>query len=111
MRFIILAALAAMGFAASAPKISGAPGQTHQLRGLYTRVHVAKAGDSIASLVLEYGTTRGALESINPGLDLEHLKPGDRVYVMSRPGVFQKVQSGLTISDVARAYQVNSEYL
>jgi murein DD-endopeptidase MepM/ murein hydrolase activator NlpD len=65
----------------------------------------------MASLVQEYRTTRGALESLNPGLDLEHLKPGDRVYIMSRPGVFQKVQSGLTISDVARAYQVNSEYL
>ena len=118
-----MAALAAVGLTLS-PEAANPAGRTagvagasgpvepaHQLRGLYTTMHVARAGDSVGSLVQEYHTTRGALESLNPGLNLENIKPGDRVYVMSRPGVFQKVQAGLTISDVARAYQVNSEYL
>ena len=111
MRLILLAAFAAMSLGASAPKPAGPAGPTHQLKGLYTMVHVARSGDTMASLIQQYRTTRGALESLNPGINFDGLKPGERVYVMSRPGVFQKVQAGLTISDVARAYQVNSEYL
>ena len=108
---LLLAALAAAGVFAASPQAPETPGEIPQLRGLYTTVHAAKPGETAASLVQTYRTTRGSLESLNPGLDLEHLKPGDHVYVLSRPGVFQKVQEGLTISDVARAYQVNSEYL
>lgn len=110
MRLLLLAALAAMSLGAT-PREGVEVKREHRLKGLYTILHVAREGDSLSSLVAEYGTSRGAIESINPGLDLDSLKPGDRVYVNSRPGVFQKVQSGLTISDVARAYQVNSEYL
>ena len=106
-----MALLAATGMAAGAPKGRVVVEPAHQLKGLYTTIHVARTGDSLASLVASYRTSRGALESLNPGLDLENLKPGDRIYIMSRPGVFQKVQAGLTISDVARAYQVNSDYL
>ena len=111
MRLLLLALLASAGIAAESPKGTAAVEPGHQLKGLYTTVHVARAGDTMANLVMEYRTTRGALESLNPGLNLDSLKPGDRIYVMSRPGVFQKVQPGLTISDIARAYQVNSEYL
>ena len=81
---------------------SGSP-----LKGMYVAIHVVRRGETAASLVRTFGTTRGTLESLNQSLDLGLLKPGDRVRILSRPGVFQKLQYGLTVSDVALAYQVD----
>lgn len=87
---------------------SSAPGS---LQGLYVVVHVVRGGDSAASLVRAYKTTRGTLEGLNPHLNLDGLKEGDRVRILSQPGVFQKLQPGLTVSDVALAYQTSRDEL
>ncbi len=67
-------------------------------------VHEVRKGENVTSLIKTYQTTRGTLESLNSSLKLDRLKPGDRVKILSRPGVFQTLQPGLTISDVALAY-------
>jgi len=106
MKYLVRAALlAALCLGASAP-----PGEP-RLKGLSVFIHVARSGDTVVSLVRKYNTSKGSLETLNPGLNLDALKPGDQVKVMSAPGVFQKVQQGLTVYDVSRAYDVNAEYL
>ncbi len=79
---------------------AGAPG----LRGLSVRVHTVRKGESAPAIIRKYRTTRGSLEALNPRLDLDALKTGDRVAILSRPGVFQRLHRGLTVSDVARVY-------
>jgi len=77
------------------------------LRGLSVSVHVVRTGETLDGLIKQYQTTRGTLESQNPGVNLDDLKTGDRIRILSRPGVFQKLQPGLTISDVAAVYQMS----
>src|ERR1043166_8836834 len=81
------------------------------LRGLYVSLHTMRTGESVGTILKQYQTTRGTLESQNPNVNLDDLKPGDRIRILSRPGVFQKLQPGLTISDVAVAYQLKPQQL
>jgi murein DD-endopeptidase MepM/ murein hydrolase activator NlpD len=81
---------------------SAEPGEG--LRGMHVVVHAVRQGESVDAILKRYRTTRGTLESLNQHLDLDALKPGDRVRILSRPGVFQRLQPGLTVSDVALAY-------
>lgn len=74
------------------------------LRGLSVRVHTVRRGETAPALIRKYRTTRGSLEALNPRVDLDRLQQGDRVAILSRPGVFQRLHRGLTVSDVARVY-------
>jgi murein DD-endopeptidase MepM/ murein hydrolase activator NlpD len=94
---------------ALAPGASCAQGGA--LRGLYVSLHTMRTGESVGTILKQYQTTRGTLESQNPNVNLDDLKPGDRIRILSRPGVFQKLQPGLTISDVAVAYQLKPQQL
>lgn len=97
--------------AAAALLLPAAEPARASLEGLYVFVHVVRAGETAVSLVRQYGTTRGTLESLNPRLNLDALKAGDRVRIQSRPGVWQKLQPGLTVSDLALAYETSREDL
>jgi murein DD-endopeptidase MepM/ murein hydrolase activator NlpD len=77
------------------------------LHGLAVTLHVVRPGETLAMLLKQFQTTRGSLEGLNASVNLDALKPGDRVRIPSRPGVFHTMQSGLTISDIATAYQVS----
>ncbi len=81
------------------------------LRGLHVTMHTVRAGETVASIVQTYATSRGAIESLNPGINLDNLKTGDVVKILSRAGVFQKLNAGFTLYDVARAYQVKVDEL
>ncbi len=81
------------------------------LHGIHVTVHEVRAGETAESLLKRYRTTRGTLESLNPGLDLDSLAAGVRIRILSRPGIFQKVQPGVTVSDLALAYQISNEDL
>lgn len=81
------------------------------LRGLSVTLHVVRAGETAATLVKQFQTTRGSLEGLNASVNLDALKPGDRILIPSRPGVFHTLQTGLTVSDIANAYQVSPEEL
>ena len=81
------------------------------LSGLYVALHPVRSGETVDTLLRDFRTTRGTLESLNPGVDLNRLKPGDRVRILSRPGVFERLERGLTASDVAAAYQVELDDL
>lgn len=94
-----------------AASLGGSPGHAGALRGLYVSLHTMRPGESVGTILKQYQTTRGTLESQNPNMNLDDLKPGDRIRILSRPGVFQKLQPGLTISDVAVAYQLSPQQL
>ena len=75
------------------------------LRGIHVVIHEVRAGETLDSLLQRYRTTRGTLESLNSAVDFANLKPGTRIRILSRPGVFHRVQAGLTLSDIADAYE------
>ena len=43
-----------------------------------SRLHTFAMGDTLASIATQYATTIATLRSLNPGRDLDTLKPGDR---------------------------------
>lgn len=90
---------------------AGVKASDYSLKGLHVIVHVARNGESAESLIQRYKTTRGTLESMNPGVNLEEIRPGDRIKILSRPGVFQKLQRTMTISDLSFAYQISVDEL
>ena len=81
------------------------------LQGLSVTVHTVRQGETLATLLAAFSTTKQTLEGQNPNLSLEALKPGDRVRILSRPGYFQAINPGLTVSDIALAYQIPREQL
>jgi len=81
------------------------------IKRMYVTVHTVRPGEDTTALLRRYGVTRGTLESLNPELDFGALKPGSRVKVLSRSGVFQRLRPGLTLSDVADAYRVERDAL
>ena len=81
------------------------------IKNMYVTVHTVRAGEDAAAVSRRYRVNLGTLESLNQGLDLGALKPGDRVKVLSRSGVFQRLRPGLTLSDVADAYRVERDAL
>jgi len=83
----------------------------YAVKGMYVAIHTVRSGETVGSLIRIYRTTRGTLESLNPAVNLDQIRAGDRVRILSRPGVFQKLQSGLTVSDVAQAYQIDRDLL
>jgi len=91
--------------------LAGAPAGAGSLTGLYVAIHTMQPGESAASLGKTYGINRGTLAALNPAVDLDRLKPGDRVRIQSRPGAFQTLDAGLTLYDVALAYQVELDDL
>ena len=48
-----------------------------------SRLHTFAMGDTLASIATQYATTIATLRSLNPGRDLDTLKPGDRLVVPS----------------------------
>lgn len=102
---LLLAALAGAG---ARPALGEPPaGASAGLQGMYVTIHTVREGENVGSLVQRYRTTRGTLEGLNSHLNLDVLRPGDRVRILSRPGVFQKLQPGLTVSDIAQVYQMD----
>ena len=100
--------LAALGVWAAGPAFAvETPESPAGLQGLYVTIHMVRQGETVSSLVHRYRTTRGTLEGLNSHLNLDALRPGDRVRILSRPGVFQKLQPGLTVSDIAQVYQMD----
>ena len=83
------------------------PGPEAGLQGMFVTIHAVRAGETVASLIHRYRTTRGTLEGLNSHLNLDSLRPGDRVRILSRPGVFQRLSPGLTVSDIAQVYQLD----
>jgi lysostaphin len=87
------------------------PEAASALKGIYVAVHTVRAGETVGSIIRIYRTTRGTLESLNPTVNLDQIRSGERIRILSRPGVFQKLQTGLTVSDVAQAYQIDRDVL
>ena len=100
------------GFAAAlALALAAGPAGAGSLTGLAVVLHTVRAGETAASLVKAYRITPASLVELNPTVDLQALRPGTRLKILSRPGAFQRLQTGLTASDVARAYQVELDDL
>ncbi|MBF8758132.1 inverse autotransporter beta domain-containing protein [Pseudomonas guariconensis] len=72
--------------ALATPSASAAPDtQSAQQSPAPSRLHTFTMGDTLASIATHYTTTIAALRTLNPGRDLDALKPGDRLSVPSAP--------------------------
>ena len=58
---------------------------TGALHGLSVTLHLVRPGETLASLLKQFQTTRGSLEGLNATVNLDALKPGDRVRVELSP--------------------------
>lgn len=105
IRRLLIAALLCAGLAPTAGRAQGA------LRGLAVTLHTVRQGETLVSLIKQFQTTRESLEGLNSTINLDALKPGDRVRIPSRPGVFHTIQPGLTISDIAGVYRTSAAEL
>ncbi|WP_172959807.1 inverse autotransporter beta domain-containing protein [Pseudomonas putida] len=71
--------------ALATPSASAAPTQPAKQSPAPSRLHTFAMGDSLASIASHYATTIATLRTLNPGRDLDVLKPGDRLSVPSAP--------------------------
>ena len=67
--------------------------------------HVVVAGETIDSIVTQYGTDAASLMSIN-SLSSSSLRTGQTLRVINVKGLVHKVQSGDTLWDIAQVYKV-----
>ncbi|WP_336202977.1 LysM domain-containing protein, partial [Pseudomonas guariconensis] len=73
-----------MTLALATPSASAAPTTEPAKRSpAPSRLHTFAMGDTLASIATQYATTIATLRSLNPGRDLDTLKPGDRLVVPS----------------------------
>ena len=57
------------------------PGSTSQAATPPRQTHVFRPGDSASVVALMYGLPVSALRAANPGMDLNRLRPGDRIVI------------------------------
>jgi murein DD-endopeptidase MepM/ murein hydrolase activator NlpD len=108
---VVMAVGGLLAAAVSPAAASNGEVEVPSLKGIHVVIHEVREGEKLAALLAAYKTSRGTLESLNFRIDLDHLKPGDRVRILSRPGVFHRLQPGLTLSDIAMAYDVSQAEL
>ena len=74
--------------------------------------HMVQRGDTHLSLAVKYQTTRRCIEALNPGVDMENLRPGQIIRVRGGFNMVVRRQKSSRFTDVvpaAPAYYVTTE--
>ncbi len=71
--------------------------------------HTVQQGETLWEIAKRYGTDVGSLTSINGLASGHHISPGQKLTVITTPGLVYRVRSGDTLWDISQAYGVSAE--
>jgi len=74
----------------------------------HTIAYTIKRGDNLWSIAKKFGTDHRSIIGINEIKNPESLKPGRKILVPSRVGIYYTVRKGDTLSGIAARYRTNT---
>ncbi|RME87865.1 MAG: LysM peptidoglycan-binding domain-containing protein, partial [Candidatus Hydrogenedentota bacterium] len=82
---------------------------TGQKKNSSSHFHIVHKGESLWRIARKYGLPLYTLTSANPDKATRMIRPGDKIFIPEKAGVYHIVKKGETLSSIAKKYKVNMQ--